>query len=29
VLRHGADAEVPLLRGWRRDVAGNELLRML
>jgi ribonuclease D len=29
LLRRGAAAEVPLLRGWRRGVAGEELLRML
>jgi ribonuclease D len=29
VLRHGDRASVPLLRGWRRSVAGEDLLRML
>ena len=29
VLRRGDSAEVPLLRGWRRGAAGEELLRML
>ena len=29
VLRQGADADVPLLRGWRRGAAGEELLGML
>lgn len=29
VLRRGDSAEVPLLRGWRRSAAGEELLRML
>jgi len=29
LLRHGGAAEVPLLRGWRREAAGEELLRML
>jgi len=29
LLRRGSDAEVPLLRGWRRGAAGEELLRML
>ena len=29
VLRRGAEADVPLLRGWRREVAGDELLGML
>jgi ribonuclease D len=29
ILRRGIDAEVPLLRGWRRSAAGEELLRML
>lgn len=29
LLRRGAEAEMPLLRGWRREVAGEELLRML
>jgi ribonuclease D len=29
LLRRGDSAEVPLLRGWRRGVAGEELLRML
>ncbi len=29
VLRLGTAADVPLLRGWRREVAGEELLRLL
>ncbi|MDB5976056.1 MAG: rnd [Nevskia sp.] len=29
VLRHGTAADVPLLRGWRREVAGDALLGML
>ncbi len=29
LLRRGTDADVPLLRGWRWGVAGEELLRML
>ena len=29
VLRRGEAAEVPLLRGWRREAAGEELLRLL
>jgi ribonuclease D len=29
LLRQGAAADVPLLRGWRREVAGEEALRLL
>jgi ribonuclease D len=29
VLRQGAAAEVPLLRGWRREAAGEEVLKLL
>ena len=29
LLRHGGAADVPLLRGWRREVAGEELLKLL
>ncbi len=29
VLRLGTAAEVPLLRGWRREAAGEEILRLL
>lgn len=29
LLRQGDAAEVPLLRGWRREVAGGELLKLL
>lgn len=29
VLRLGTSAEVPLLRGWRREAAGEEILRLL
>ncbi|MBV8063624.1 MAG: ribonuclease D, partial [Nevskia sp.] len=29
VLRLGTAAEVPLLRGWRRGVAGEEVLKLL
>ena len=29
LLRRGGEADVPLLRGWRREAAGEELLKLL